>query len=514
MRQLIKPLLAVLTVLIMVGLVACDKDSDKSSDKTELLSFGPTGARHGDTLVFIGTGLDKVTAIQFTGQSATVEKAAFESQSSTLIVLLVPDAAEKGKVTLKTTVGDIISKTSLNLGVTPLISAITAEAKPGTNVTITGEYLNWVTQVTFPKDKVVTSFVSQAFNQLVVAVPDDAETGPLMITFSGTDSGFYETEDTVKVTLPKANTFTPNPVKHADNVTINGTNLDLVRKVFFTNVAAAVTTFVSQNATQLVVNIPGGAKKGKVKLEAASGLQTESAVDLDLLLPAITTFTPNPVDPGTNLTINGTNLDLVTAVLLENVPAITTFVSKTATQIVVTVPNGVANGLIVLRVLNSTVTVASTDILQITGTAPPPAIALHFYADAYSWPGWIGGGWGGTKDIANSTPVRVGTKSIKIDYTAGSYGSPVQLGGGSVALAPYTTFKISIYATANSTGNKVKIVFNGAGGYEITLGPAGQWTDYAIPLGSISAVTNLTEIWIQEAQGKAGLIYVDEIGLN
>src|SRR5688572_22459241 len=222
MRQLIKPLLAVLTVLIMVGIVACEKDSDKTSDKTELLSFGPTGARHGDTLVFIGTGLDKVTAIQFTGQSATVEKAAFESQSSTLIVLLVPDAAEKGKVTLKTTVGDIVSKTSLNLGVTPLISTITSEAKPGTNVTITGEYLNWVTQVTFPKDKVVTSFVSQAFNQLVVAVPDDAETGPLMITYSGTDSGFYETEDTVKVTLPKANTFAPNPVKHADNVTING----------------------------------------------------------------------------------------------------------------------------------------------------------------------------------------------------------------------------------------------------------------------------------------------------
>jgi hypothetical protein len=509
-----KPLLAVLTVLFVVALGSCEKDSERTTDQIQLLNFGPTGANHGDTLRFFGTNLDKVTAIQFTGVNAVVDKADFESQTAELILLLVPDAAEKGIVTMKTPQGDIVSKTVLNLGVTPEVATITAEARPGADITITGTYMNWVTSVTFAKDIEVTDFVSQSLNQLVVKIPAAAETGPLIIKYQGTDSGFYETADTVKVTLPKATTFAPNPVKHATNVTITGTDLDLVTKVYFNNVATAVTSFVSQSPTQLVVTVPGGAKKGTVKLEAASGLQTTSPVDMDVVLPAITSFTPNPVDPGANLTINGTNLDLVTAVVLENVAPITTFVTKTPTQIVVTVPAGVANGLITLKVLNSTVTTVSATILEISGAAPPPQIATHFYADALTWPGWLGGGWGGSKVMDNATPVRVGTKSVKIDYTASSYGSPLQLGGASISLATYTTFKVSIYPTAAMAGKKVRIVFNGAGGYEITLGAAGQWTDFAIPLGNISAATTLSEIWIQEPAGNAGTIYVDEIGLN
>ena len=510
------PMAFICVVLSLMIVSSCDKDDDVKSDKIELFSFGPTGARHGDTIRFIGNNLNRVTAIEFTGGTAAiVNQGDFKHQTSDLIKIIVPQAAEKGYVTLKTQDGDIITKTQFNLDVLTTITSMTLQARPGENITINGTYLNWVDRITFNRDKLVQTFVTKTFNQLVVKVPDDAQTGQLILHYGGTDSADVRTVDTLKVTLPRSTSFSPNPVKHQANVTITGTDLDLVKKIIFSGVAAPVTTFVSQSATQLVVKVPASTTKGKVTLEAASGVQTVSTVDLDVVLPSVTTMTPNPVDPGTNLTVTGTNLDLVTSITFENAPAVTSFVSQSATQIVVAVPMGVLRGRIKLGVLNSTLTVQSTDILEITGSVPPPIIAFPIYNDALTpnWNGWLGGGWGGTKDLNNTSPVRNGTKSCAINYVGG-WGSPFQIGGANISLTPYTTFKISIYGGTGSGGKTIKIVFNGSNGYTINV-VAGTWTDYAIPLSALTSGSTVSEIWIQEFNGVGGYsIYVDEIGLN
>jgi hypothetical protein len=230
-------------------------------------------------------------------------------------------------------------------------------------------------------------------------------------------------------------------------------------------------------------------------------------------------MTPNPIDPGTNLTITGASLDLVTSITFQNAPAVTTFVSQSATQIVVTAPMGITRGQITLGVLNSTVTVQSTDVLEINGAAPPPTIAFPIYDDAVTnnWTsagGWTGGGWGGTANYSNTSPVRAGTKSVRIDYVGG-WGSPLQLGGASVNLAPYNTFKISVYGAPGSGGHTVSIAFNQTNNkYNITV-VEGQWTDYVIPISTLTSSTTLNEIWVQEFNGTGGYtIYVDAIGLN
>lgn len=593
-----KPLLLISFVLC-IGILSCDKDdNDVNADKIKLLSFGPTGTAHGDTLRFIGNNLQKVTAIQFTGGApALVEQKDFKTQTTELILLLVPAAAEKGYVTLKTPEGDIVSKTVLNLGVTSVVTSLTAQARPGENVTINGNFLNWVRKVTFAKDKVVATFVSQSINQLVVKIPDDAETGPLILTYAGTDSADVETDDTLHVTLPVTTGVTPNPVKPKTDLTITGTNLDLVKKIIFTGVSTPVTTFVSQSATQLVVNVPETAKKGKITLEAASGVQTVSSLDADIVLPAITSFTPspinlgsnltitgtdldlvkkiifpgvapvvtgfvsqsatqivvavpagtrkgkitveaasgvqtkstgdidvvlptitgmspNPVDPGSSLTITGTKLDMVKSVAFENAPAVTTFISQSPSQIVVTVPNGVLRGKITIGIVNPADTVQSAGILEVTGGVPPPTITLPFYDDAVTsnWNGWIGGGWGGTSDRNNTSPVRAGTKSVKITYDGG-WGSPLQLGGANVSIGSYTTFKISVYGGPGSGGKKINIGINQVDKYTITV-VEGAWTDYAIPLSTLTSGP-ITEIWVKEYNGTGGFtVYVDAMGLN
>lgn len=513
-------LLSMITFIAAVALItSCEKDNDKvNSDKVQLLSFGPTGAKHGDTLSVIGNNLQKVTAIQFTGEgpAATVEQKDFKQHTAELILLIVPAAAERGFVTLKTPEGDVVSITQLDLEVTTSVTSITEEARPGENITITGDYVNWVTRVTFAKDKVVETFVSKSLHQLVVTVPADAETGPLILTYGGTDADDLQTDDTLKVVLPVATGFAPNPVKHKTDLTISGTDLDLVKKVLFPGVSAPVTSFVSQSNTQLVINVPSETTKGKVTLYAASDVSTISQTDLDVALPSVTSITPDPVDIGANLTISGTNMDIVTSISFQGVSTpVTSFAGQSASQVVVQVPTGSINGKLVFGVLNSTLTVLSPYPLTINGYLPPSGPAFPFYDEAVTsnWNGWIGGGWGGTKDFANQNPVRTGSYSCRIDYSGG-WGSPVQLGGGNINLTLYSSFKISIYGGAGSNGLKVNIGINASDAYTITL-VEGKWTDYTIPISSLTAATTLTEIWIKEYNGTGGFtIYVDEMGLN
>lgn len=511
-----KRLLAFLCFLTIIGLLAsCKKDNsdDNNSGQVQVLSFGPTGARIGDTLRFIGNNLNVVTEIDFTGTNAVVKQSDFKQQTSNLILLIVPAAAEKGFVTLKSPLGDVVTKTQLNLGIKATETSMTGTARPGENITITGTYLNWVNSITFARNKTVTSFVSKSMNQLVVTVPADAQTGPLVISYTGTDSGALQTTDTLKVKLPTITSMSPNPVKHQTNVTFTGTDLDLAKKVIFSGVSTPVTTFVSQSATQLVVAVPGAATKGKVTLEAASGVQTVSGTDLELALPAVTGMSPNPVAPNDNVTITGTNLDLVSSVSFTGViDAVTTFVSQSATQLVLKVPAKALSGKLSFGIKNSSLSVQSPGDLNIIGSSVPPII---IYDDALTaaWNGWTGGGWGGSKDVTNTSPVRSGTKSVKIDYTSGGYGVPWQLGGANISLAGYKTLKVSLYGGAGSNGKSVNIGFNEKDGKTVQL-VEGQWTDFEIPLSDISSATTLSYLYIKNYSASGDFtMYLDNLGI-
>lgn len=592
-------LLALIGIILSIGIVtSCDKDDDEvNSDKIQLFSFGPTGAKHGDTIKFIGTNLNKVSAIQFTGTNATVNQADFKQQTSELIRLLIPQAAEKGYVTLKTPEGDIVSKTQFNIDVLTTVTSITTQARPGQNVTITGTYLNWVDRITFNRDKTVTTFVSKTQTQIVVKIPDDAETGPLVLHYTGTDSNYVQTADTLKVTLPLTTSMSPNPVKPLTNVTITGTDLDLakkvifvgastpvttfvsqsatqlvvkvpdvakkgkltleaasgvkttsandldivlpaitsfspspinlaadltitgtdldlVKKVIFSGVAPAVTTFVSQSATQLVVKVPAGARDGKIRLEAASAVQTTSSSDLDIVLPAITGLSPSPIDPNQDLTITGTGFDVVTSVVFLNVPAVTSFVSQSATQIVVKVPNGALKGKVAVGVSNPSDTVQSSDILEITGLPPLADFIFPIYTDA-AQNGFQDWSYTVTHDFANTENVRQGTKAIKAVYGGNTYQGITFHNGSTLSTSGYTKLEFSVFAEPSLNGKKLQVVTNGnySGSVpQVTL-VGGGWTTFSVTLSSMGSPTGISEIVLQSA-GFTGTVYIDHVGLR
>ncbi|MCG7860198.1 hypothetical protein MD537_24670, partial [Flavihumibacter sediminis] len=97
--------------------------------------------------------------------------------------------------------------------------------KPGQNLTIQGRFLNWVTEIRFNKDIVVTEFVSKSVNELVVTVPMEAQTGEIALSVEGTEPMTVETEEPLEIVLPAATGFDPSPAEREKEFTITGTDL-------------------------------------------------------------------------------------------------------------------------------------------------------------------------------------------------------------------------------------------------------------------------------------------------
>jgi hypothetical protein len=346
----IKLLLLVCLVVSFGFLSSCDKEDNNAPNngQVELLSFGPTGAKHGQKVKFIGHNLDKVESIELPG--VTIAKAQFTSQSADLIEVVVPTTATSGKVVLKLAGGEsYTTKTALNFEVPVTITAMTAQAKPGTNITLTGNFLTWVESVQFGDDPTdtVQTFVSQTMTELVVTVPMDAKTSKITVFTGGTEPLAIVSETELQVSLPAATALAPNTISNGADLTITGTDLDLVKEVIFTGVGAAkVATFVRQSATELVVKVPANAAKGKLKLVALSGVEVPTTQELTLVLPAATALAPAAVKHDENLTITGTNLDLVKEVKFTGVgdAKVATFVRQSATELVVKVPKNASKG--------------------------------------------------------------------------------------------------------------------------------------------------------------------------
>src|SRR5690606_35392855 len=268
----------VLLLGCMLFLSSCEDEDDKKSSAIVLESFGPSGVHHGDEISFIGMNLDRVTSIVLR-PAVEIPSSVFESRSSDRIVITVPEEAEAGKVILKTPSGDIESKTILNFEVPVVITSITEEVKPGSILTITGDKINWIERVVFAGDIEVVQddFVSQTQTQLQITVPYEAQTGYLIFYTGGTKPLSFGSEEQLIVTVPKVTEISPAEIIHTNNLTIKGSDLDLITLVVFGGGAeVASEDFVSHSAEEIVVAVPATATKGMVTLKQSSPIDVEA----------------------------------------------------------------------------------------------------------------------------------------------------------------------------------------------------------------------------------------------
>lgn len=515
-ERILKSLLSAwVMMLLVIAVTSCDDDDDDiNSGQVVLLSFGPSGVHLGDEIVFVGENLSKVSAVVFQ-PGVEVSKSAFTSATDERIKLVIPQSAETGKVVLKTADGDVESKTVFSLEVPVVISAVTDEAKPGTDITITGEFVNWIESITFPSDVTIpkVNFVSRSQTEVVVTVPLEAETGFLIFNTGGTEPLAIGYEDPLTVTLPAVLTLNPLSVQQTENITISGTDLDLITEITFGGDVTS-SEFVSQSENEIVLSVPVGALTGALTLHQVSPVSITTSDELSIVLPKGTNLAPKPAIPGTdNITITGTNLDLVSELTLVGatdpiVVPVDQFVSISATEIVLDLPETAANGPIVYKSIHGYSSNLGVSVL--IPTPGPAPLDYYIYDDGLlnGWSKW--NGWGtDEQDFASTEEVFDGTQAIKIIYND-QWGA-VQVGAPSTdVFSGYSTLSFRIFVPE---AQDFIIQLNEDGDNYLSV-PAG-WSEVEIAIADMAGNDNVAELRFKNNNANTPVtLYIDYIGLK
>ena len=329
---------------------ACDNGDDEDTNQYKggisLNVFGPSPVSRGGVLRFLGSGMDKVTAVVIPGCDDITD---IEVVSDTEIRVTVPQTAQPGLVVLKTPKGDITTKTELTFTESIALEAFApAEVKPGSELTITGEYLNLIKEVIFADEVTVPAdeFVSQSRQEIKVIVPDSAQTGKFILSDGAEIPNWIYSEGELEVTLPSVEApLDLVDKKPGDVIRVSGKNFDLVKKVQMPNGdEVEFTMTASSEGDELTFTLPDNVSDGEVTVLPAS--------DVKVVVATVVVATPSNVVavPAVNLrggdmiTLKGTNMDLVTDVTFPGVEEAVGLESQNSTEIKVLMPAAAISG--------------------------------------------------------------------------------------------------------------------------------------------------------------------------
>lgn len=349
-----------LTLLSCLAFTACDNgdelDTNQYRGGISLSAFGPCPVARGGELRFLGSGIDKVTAVVIPGCDDITDIKVISDKE---IRVAVPQTAEPGLIVLKTPNGEITTKTELNytepIG---LESFAPAEIKPGNELTISGEYLNLIKEIIFADEVTVASdkFVSQSRKEIKVIVPDSAQTGKFILSDGAEIPNWIYSDEEVKITLPSVEEpLNLTNRKPGDAITVIGKDFDLIKKVRMPNgTEVEFKVEVSDEGDKLTFVLPDDISNGDIVVLPAS--------EVDVVVATVAVATPSEIKAvpaenlrgGDEITLIGINMELIVNVTFPGVEEVVEPVSKSATEAKVVMPAAAISGDLLLNTASGT----------------------------------------------------------------------------------------------------------------------------------------------------------------
>ena len=338
---------------------ACDNNDVETNQYTggvKLNVFGPSPVARGGELRFLGSGMKNVTAVCIPGCEDITD---INVISDTEIRVTVPQTAEPGLLKLKTPQGDIVTKTELTFTEPIDLEVLTpATIKPGEILTLKGEYLNLIAEVIFADNIIVKAedFINQTRQEIVLIVPEEAQTGKIIISDGAEIPNWIYSETELQVILPSVTAIADlTDKKPGEVVTVEGENLDLVKSVQMPNgneVEFELTTV--SNKQSIVFVLPEDMTDGVVTMIPASGVQVVIA-NIGMALPTEVVATPSTgLRADDIISLTGLNMELITDITFPGVSEAVLPISQSSTEVVIVMPAAAISGNMLLNTASGT----------------------------------------------------------------------------------------------------------------------------------------------------------------
>ncbi|NDV77398.1 IPT/TIG domain-containing protein [Dysgonomonas sp. 511] len=315
-----------------------------------ITSLSPSPVKPGETLTIEGDYLNLMKKVIF-AEDVEVANEDFITWERSKIELVVPAEARTGKITLSdmaTIPVELESEMELQV-VLPSVNQIVdlTDKKPGDKITVTGKDLDLVEYVVLPNGAAGDTVDFEVQNdQLSFTLSPTVANGAIVMIPA---SGVHVTVANIGMAVPAELVATPaSDIKASTVITITGKNMDLVTTVTFPGVSDPATPS-SQSTTEIKVTAPDGTTSGNLTLNTASG--NTATVAITTLKPAVTSYSPSSVAAGSDVTINGTNLDLVAKVTFGGGKTVEV-TPGAATAITVAIPVDAETGELTLTMTN------------------------------------------------------------------------------------------------------------------------------------------------------------------
>lgn len=310
--------------------------------------WGPSPVARGGELRFLGSGMDRITSITLPGSGEITDINVISQEE---IRIIVPQDAEPGKVILHHSGGDITSLTSLSFTEPISLDKISPlSVKPGSVVTLSGDYLNLISEVIFTQDVTVSEeeFLTHSRQEITLVVPEEAQTGTIIISDGATPiPNRIHSDEELTVVLPSvAKVADLTKAKPGETITIIVNDIDLVKEVLMPD-GESVEFSVEEDKLSFV--LPENISDGTICIVPASGVKVAIAT-IGVALPEEVSADPaTGIWSGDEIKFKGINMELVTAVSFPNVDELTVPSSVSPSEITVVIPEGTRSGNAVLH---------------------------------------------------------------------------------------------------------------------------------------------------------------------